>query len=65
MEKHTGKRSVPQILINGKHVGGYLALLGLDLTGEMDELLAQPPQAAVAKKAPSTPIKATPVNTTQ
>lgn len=65
MEKHTGKRSVPQILINGKHVGGYLALLGMDLTGEMDELLAQPPQAAVVKQVPSTPIKATPVNKTQ
>lgn len=39
MEKATGQRTVPQIIINGKHIGGYLSLLGANLTGELDDLL--------------------------
>lgn len=39
MEQATGKRTVPQILINGKHIGSYLSLASANMTGELDELL--------------------------
>lgn len=39
MEK-TGRRTVPQIYIGGKHVGGYDDLSALDHAGELDKLLA-------------------------
>jgi len=40
MEK-TGRRTVPQIYINGKHVGGFDDLAELNVDGELDELLAK------------------------
>ncbi|MBY0575489.1 MAG: glutaredoxin 3 [Gallionellaceae bacterium] len=40
MEK-TGRRTVPQIYINGQHVGGYDDLVALDRAGELDQLLAK------------------------
>jgi glutaredoxin 3 len=40
MEK-TGRRTVPQIYINGEHVGGYDDLASLNLAGELDKLLAK------------------------
>lgn len=39
MEK-TGRRTVPQIYINGEYVGGYDDLARLDHAGELDKLLA-------------------------
>ena len=39
MEK-TGRRTVPQIYIGGKYVGGYDDLALLDHKGELDYLLA-------------------------
>jgi len=39
MEK-TGWRTVPQIYINGEHVGGYDELASLDHDGQLDKLLA-------------------------
>jgi glutaredoxin 3 len=39
MEK-TGRRTVPQIYIGDKHVGGYDDLASLDHAGELDKLLA-------------------------
>ncbi len=39
MEK-TGRRTVPQIYINGEHVGGYDDLASLDHDGQLDKLLA-------------------------
>lgn len=38
MEK-TGRRTVPQIYINGTHVGGYDDLESMDRAGELDGLL--------------------------
>jgi glutaredoxin 3 len=38
MEK-TGRRTVPQIYIDGLHIGGYEELRALDLTGELEPLL--------------------------
>jgi glutaredoxin 3 len=39
MEK-TGRRTVPQIYIADRHVGGYDDLVALDHEGELDRLLA-------------------------
>jgi glutaredoxin 3 len=39
MEK-TGRRTVPQIYIDGFHVGGYEDLVALDRKGELEPLLA-------------------------
>lgn len=39
MEQKTGKRTIPQIIINGKHVGGYMSLVGANMTGSLDEML--------------------------
>jgi glutaredoxin 3 len=39
MEK-TGRRTVPQIYIDERHVGGFDDLRALDLAGELDPLLA-------------------------
>ncbi len=39
MEK-TGRRTVPQIYINDKHIGGFDDLRALDLAGGLDPLLA-------------------------
>jgi len=40
MEK-TGKRTVPQIYINGEYVGGFDDLAELNIDGELDKLLAK------------------------
>lgn len=40
MEK-TGRRTVPQIYINGEYVGGYDDLAALNHAGELDALLAK------------------------
>jgi glutaredoxin 3 len=39
MEK-TGRRTVPQIYIGDRHVGGFDELSALDRAGQLDELLA-------------------------
>ncbi len=41
MIEKTGRRTVPQIFINGVHVGGYDDLAALDRAGGLDELLAK------------------------
>ncbi len=40
MMARTGRRTVPQIYIGGRHVGGFDDLCALDRTGELDALLA-------------------------
>lgn len=39
MIEKTGRRTVPQIFINGEHVGGYDDLASLNHTGKLDEML--------------------------
>ena len=39
----TAQRTVPQIFINGRSVGGYTELATLDQRGELDGVQAQPP----------------------
>jgi glutaredoxin 3 len=40
MEK-TGRRTVPQIYIDERHIGGFDELRALDLAGDLDPLLAK------------------------
>ena len=35
-----GRRTVPQIFIDGRHIGGYQELAELDRAGKLDPLLA-------------------------
>lgn len=37
----TGRRTVPQIFIGERHVGGFDDLSALNASGELDELLSQ------------------------
>jgi glutaredoxin 3 len=39
----SGGRTVPQIFINDRCVGGYTDLAALNKSGELDQLLDQPP----------------------
>ncbi|MBA3564459.1 MAG: glutaredoxin 3 [Gammaproteobacteria bacterium] len=43
METLSGRRSVPQIFIGDRHVGGSAELQALEQSGELDALLAQVP----------------------
>ncbi len=40
MMQRTGRRTVPQIYIGDRHVGGYDDLAALDRAGQLDPLLA-------------------------
>ena len=40
MMERTGRRTVPQIYVGERHVGGYDDLAALDRTGGLDPLLA-------------------------
>lgn len=37
----SGRRTVPQIWVNGIHIGGFTDLFALESAGELDRLLAQ------------------------
>ena len=41
LKRSNGMRTVPQIFINGRHIGGYDNLAELEEKGELDTLLAQ------------------------
>ena len=36
----SGRRTVPQIFVDGKPLGGYQEIRALDATGELDKILA-------------------------
>jgi glutaredoxin 3 len=40
-QKSGGRRTVPQIFIGDRHVGGYDELAALDRAGELDKLLGK------------------------
>jgi glutaredoxin 3 len=42
MIERTGRRTVPQIYVGGRHVGGYDDLAALDRAGGLDPLLSAP-----------------------
>jgi glutaredoxin 3 len=39
LQRSAGRRTVPQIFIGERHVGGFMELAQLDRTGELDRLL--------------------------
>lgn len=39
MRERSGRTSVPQIFIGGRHIGGYDDIAALDAAGELDPLL--------------------------
>lgn len=41
LQKSGGRRTVPQIFIGERHVGGYDDLAALDRSGELDQLLVE------------------------
>ena len=41
LQKTGGRRTVPQIFIGERHVGGYDELAALDRSGELDKLLGR------------------------
>ena len=41
MEKSGGRKTVPQIFINGTHVGGFDDMAALDNNGELDAILSK------------------------
>jgi len=41
LQRSGGRRTVPQIFIGDRHVGGYDDLYALDKTGELDKLLGR------------------------
>lgn len=46
MEDRSGRRTVPQIFIGDRHIGGYDDLRALDTAGQLDPLLRAEPAAA-------------------
>ena len=47
MMQKSGRRTVPQIWIGGRHVGGFEDLYALEQAGELDRLLAAAASAPV------------------
>ena len=48
MMERTGRRTVPQIYIGDRHVGGFDDLAALDAVGGLDPLLRDEPRRSVA-----------------
>jgi glutaredoxin 3 len=46
IERAMGLRTVPQIFIHGRHVGGYEELAELEREGKLDGLLAKAPEVS-------------------
>ncbi len=44
----SGQRTVPQIFVNGRSLGGFTDIDALDRAGKLDPLLAEPPPADLA-----------------
>jgi len=45
IERAHGRRTVPQIFVHGRHVGGYEELAVLEREGRLDAWLANAPEA--------------------
>lgn len=46
MEERSGRRTVPQIFIGDRHIGGFDDLRALDAAGQLDALLANEQKTA-------------------
>ena len=51
--ERTGRRTVPQIYIDGFHVGGYEDLVALDRAGGLDAAARRQGGLAQARRAPA------------
>jgi glutaredoxin 3 len=40
IQRASGRSTVPQIFIHGRHIGGFTDLLALERAGELDDLIA-------------------------
>ena len=49
IDRAMGLRTVPQIFIHGRHVGGYDELAMLEREGKLDAWLANPPETLAAE----------------
>jgi len=49
LDRANGQRTVPQIFIHGRHVGGYEELAALEREGKLEALLAGAPEAIAWK----------------
>jgi len=49
MERLSGRRSVPQIFIDGHSIGGFEELYALEISGELDSLLSTPTETGRIK----------------
>lgn len=43
LQEKTGQRTVPQVFVNSRSLGGFTDIAALDRTGKLDTLLAQAP----------------------
>lgn len=46
IERSGGRTTVPQIFVNGRHIGGCDELMGIEQEGRLDDLLAAPPASS-------------------
>lgn len=51
----SGRRTVPQIFINDRPIGGYTDLAALESSGRLDELLAMPPRLGASSSSAPLP----------
>ena len=49
IDRANGLRTVPQIFIHGRHVGGYDELAMLERDGKLDDWLANPPETPASE----------------
>jgi glutaredoxin 3 len=49
----TGQRTVPQIFVNGRSIGGYDELAAHERAGDLDSMLAEPPPSPAAAQPPN------------
>ena len=49
LDRANGQRTVPQIFIHGRHVGGYDELAMLEREGKLDDWLANPPDTTASE----------------
>ena len=49
LDRANGQRTVPQIFIHGRHVGGYDELAMLEREGKLDDWLTNPPDTPASE----------------
>ena len=52
IDRAGGRRTVPQIFIHGRHVGGHYELAALEREGKLDALIANTPETLAEAEEP-------------